>query len=150
MPFFGEWGVYREMRLPEFEAVFERGAGLSALADGLETGAPLYRKDGEELAGLGLTFVTCRSEGLPAISQQGTARYGKNLAACAAAKGSTGEKRHRPRSRRPQQPFRGCEPPGGRRCALPIGGAWRPRRFVASESDRCSRHRSGSRLCDAG
>ncbi|MFC0708109.1 hypothetical protein [Azorhizophilus paspali] len=150
MPFFGEWGVYREIRLPEFEAVFERGDGLSALADGKKADTPLYCKEGEELAGLGLMFVACRSEGLPAISRQGTARYRKNPAACAAAKGSTGEKRHRHRSRRPQQTFCECEPSGGKRCVLPIGRAWRPRRFVASESDHCSRHRSGSRLCDAG
>ncbi|WP_089169894.1 hypothetical protein [Azotobacter chroococcum] len=104
----------------------------------------------ERLAGLGLTFVVYHpGAGHLTIPLQDIARYQENPMAYAAGKCSVSEERYRQWLDHFQQPLCEAELPGGRRCALPIDRVDSPQRFVAGESNCCSRHKSGSRLRNA-
>ncbi|GAB3393649.1 hypothetical protein GCM10027514_38720 [Azotobacter armeniacus] len=104
----------------------------------------------EKLASLGLTFVVYHpGAGHLTIPLQDIARYQENPMTYVAAKCSVSEEQYRQWLDHFQQPACVAGLSGGRRCALPIDRVDSPLRFVAGESNCCSRHKSGSRLRNA-
>ena len=101
----------------------------------------------ERLARLGVVFVVYHpGAGHLTIALQDIARYQENPMAYVAAKCFVSEEQYRQWLAHYQQPA--CEAPlaSGERCAMPIDRVDTPSRFVAGDSNCCSRHKASNRL----
>ena len=101
----------------------------------------------ERLARLGVVFVVYHpGAGHLTIALQDIARYQENPMAYVAAKCFVSEEQYRQWLVHYQQPACEATLANGERCAMPIDRVDTPSRFVAGDSNCCSRHKASNRL----
>ncbi|CAD5109770.1 chromosome partitioning protein ParA [Zestomonas carbonaria] len=105
----------------------------------------------ERLAKMGVVFVVYHpGAGHLTIPLQDIARYQDNPLAYAASKCFVSEDQYRQWLAHYQQPVCEALQPNGERCAMPIDRVEAPSRFIADDSNCCTRHKAANRLRTVG